>query len=67
MLLKRHLDLYTIGSPLELKSRFWSWYMRALEGTHLLLLDCDKIEEPGELPKSIIAPIVIYLKVSFDK
>jgi hypothetical protein len=33
MLLKRHLDLYTIADPFELKTRFWSWYQRALRGT----------------------------------
>lgn len=32
MMLKRHLDLYTYGDPVELKSRFWSWYQRALKG-----------------------------------
>ncbi|CAG0913068.1 unnamed protein product [Notodromas monacha] len=33
MLLKRHLDLYTIADPFALKTRFWSWYQRALRGT----------------------------------
>lgn len=33
MLLKRNLELYTIADPYLLKTRFWSWYQRALRGT----------------------------------
>lgn len=32
MLLKRQMDLYTTGDGLESKTKFWSWYMRALRG-----------------------------------
>jgi hypothetical protein len=46
MLLKRHLDLYTIADPFELKTRFWSWYQRALRGQLIPLLQ-DQLLKPS--------------------